>query len=437
MTKSKVVVFWFRRDLRLDDNCALYNALSQDIPVLPVFIFDKNILNELEDRKDKRVNFIYSALQDIQSQLEQWGSSLLVHFDTPFDAFQKIFNEYDVQSVFFNSDYEPYAILRDRDIAELCRLNGTAYNIFKDHVIFEKNEVLKNDGLPYTVFTPYSRKWKENFKNTELHDYTSPKLDKGFLRYSSPFPEIEDLNFSPADLHLVKPEADFEIIKNYHLTRDFPALNKTTRLSVHLRFGTISVRKLAVNAIKLNEQFLNELIWREFFIQILYHFPNVVSREFNPKYRGFSWRMDEEDFKRWCNGETGFPLVDAGMKELNSTGFMHNRVRMVVANFLTKLLLINWQWGEAYFASKLLDYELASNNGNWQWAAGCGCDAAPYFRIFNPETQIERFDPDYEYIKKWIPNFDHENYIPPMVDYKFARSRALDFYKKALHLEKE
>jgi deoxyribodipyrimidine photo-lyase len=431
--KQELNIFWFRRDLRLEDNCALFYALSQNLPVLPVFIFDKNILKKLDDPFDKRVNFIHTTLKKINNQLNGFGSSLRIFYGTPLDAFLQLNSEFQLNSVFLNYDYEPYAISRDRDIANFCSKNSIAFCSYQDHVIFEKNDVVKNDGLPYTVFTPYSKKWKEKLSKTSIYDYTSTNFNTGFLQKNYPFPEIGEINFKVIDLAIPDPIIDSETIKNYHQNRDFPFLDKTSRLSVHLRFGTVSIRKMVLLGAKLNEQFLNELIWREFFIQILYHFPNVVNQEYSTKYRGIAWRHDEEDFDKWCKGETGFPLVDAGMRELNATGFMHNRVRMVVANFLTKILLIDWKWGEVYFASKLLDYELASNNGNWQWAAGCGCDAAPYFRIFNPETQIERFDPEYKYICKWIPDFLPERYITPIVDYKTARERALQFFKSALY----
>jgi deoxyribodipyrimidine photo-lyase len=340
-----------------------------------------------------------------------------------------------VASVYTNTDYEPYAIQRDKEISDFLRLHNISFNAAKDQVIFEKNEVMKNDGTPYTMFTPYSKIWKQKLNENPIISYDSQHLLTNLLK-TKPFrfPLLREIGFETAQYEMPSKVVDFNIISNYDKTRNFPSVNGTSRLSVHLRFGTVSIRQLASKAIELNEQWLNELIWRDFFMMILFHFPKVVNESFKNKYEYILWRNNEKEFELWCKGETGYPIVDAGMRELNETGFMHNRVRMIVASFLTKHLLIDWRWGEAYFAEKLLDYELSSNNGNWQWAAGCGCDAAPYFRIFNPEEQTKKFDPDLNYIRKWVKDFK-QAYLTPIVEHSFARKRALEVYKKSLENE--
>lgn len=429
----KVNIFWFRRDLRLFDNHALFQALEAENPVLPVFIFDTEILDKLDSKTDARVLFIYAEIQKIKAQLEKQGSSLKVFYSNPREAFEKLLHEFEVQTVFANKDYEPKALARDGEIESFLKSKNIDLKLFKDHVIFEENEVLKEDGTPYTVFTPYSKKWKQALQKTEVESFPSEKLTKNFLKIK-PFliPELREIGFEKNSVEFPPPEISEEIIRNYAKTRDLPAINGTTRLGVHLRFGTISIRELTRNALDWSEVFLNELIWRNFFSTILWHFPKVVDKAFKPQYDLIQWRNNEKEFERWCNGETGYPMVDAGMRELNATGFMHNRVRMVTASFLTKHLLVDWRWGEAYFAEKLLDFELASNNGNWQWAAGTGCDAAPYFRIFNPESQQKKFDPNGEYIRKWVPESGKVKYPQPIVEHKFARERALKVYKSAL-----
>ncbi len=431
--KRKINIFWFRRDLRLQDNHALFQALNSGYPVLPVFIFDTEILDKLSSKHDARVSFIFAEIQKIKKELEKNWSSLKIFHTKPSDAFQNLTEQFEIQTVFANKDYEPYAKERDKKVGELLQSKNIGFELFKDHVIFEENEVLKDDGKPYTVFTPYSKKWKQVLDETEIQDFPSEKLTKNFLKTKPfPFPELKELGFEKSAFEIPPPEISEEIIRNYVKTRDFPAINGTTRLGVHLRFGTISIRELTKKAMEWSETYLNELIWRNFFSTILWHFPQVVDKAFKPKYDFIQWRNNEKEFERWCNGETGYPMVDAGMRELNETGFMHNRVRMVTASFLTKHLLIDWRWGEAYFAEKLLDYELASNNGNWQWAAGTGCDAAPYFRIFNPESQQKKFDPKGEHIRKWIPEYGTGKYPQPLVEHKFARERALKVYKSAL-----
>lgn len=425
---SKINIFWFRRDLRLDDNTALTQALKQKENVLSIFIFDKEILSKLTDKKDKRVDYFHQALKSIDDELKKHGSSLKTYFEKPIDAFKQIIEEFDVEAVFYNRDYEPYAIKRDDEIKNFLEKNNIEVFNFKDQVIFENDEIVKNDGLPYTVYTPYSKKWKEAFTLEKIKDEKN-NYSNLYKNNTYQVLSLKEIGFEKTEIEFKNPELSKELIENYNKTRDFPALDATTRLGVALRFGTISVRKCVQFASEYNETWLNELIWREFFTQILYHYPKVVNRSFKEKYENIEWRNNEKDFKIWCEGKTGYPLVDAGIRELNETGFMHNRVRMVVASFLTKHLLIDWRWGEAYFAEKLLDYDLSSNNGNWQWAAGCGCDAAPYFRIFNPEEQQKKFDKEYKYINKWLPKNENN---PPIVEHKFARLRALEVYKKAV-----
>lgn len=429
--KNKVTIFWFRRDLRLEDNIGLSKALNSEFPVLPIFIFDPDILEKLEDKKDRRVDYFHQALQSINKDLKQKGSSIRTFFDRPLPVFKSLMKKYDVGEVYCNRDYDHDAIKRDTEIHQFLKEKEIPFRAFKDQVIFDRNEIVKQDGKPYKVYTPYANKWRETLQKK---DYQPVKMNWKNL-YQLDFKEIlslKEIGFEKTDMTFEKPVLESKIIDNYDKTRDFPAENGTTRLGIALRFGTISIRKCVAFALEHNQTWLSELIWREFFMQILYHFPKVVNHSFKKKYDRIEWRNNEKEFDLWCRGKTGFPLVDAGMRELNKTGYMHNRVRMLVASFLVKDLLIDWRWGEAYFAQKLNDYELASNNGNWQWAAGCGCDAAPYFRIFNPTTQIKKFDKDLKYIKKWIPEFDTKNYPEPIVDHKESRERALIIYKNAV-----
>lgn len=431
--KDAIAVFWFRRDLRLEDNRGLYHALQSGYPVLPVFIFDTEILGRLEEKTDRRVTFITAALEELNRKLVAAGSSLEIYHSTPAVAFRNIMQEFEVRAVFTNTDYEPYATERDGQTAATLKAAGIPMHSFKDQVIFEKGEVVKSDGTPYTVFTPYSRSWKKNLAAKELEPLPSESLTGNFQkREPSKIPSPEELGFISAPALSPVPSVSEEIIRNYHLTRDIPSLEGTTRLGVHLRFGTVSIRSLVRTALTLSETWLNELIWREFFMMILWHFPHVADNSFRKKYDNITWRNNEEEFDRWCNGMTGYPIVDAGMRELNETGFMHNRVRMITASFLAKHLLIDWRWGEAYFAVKLLDYELASNNGNWQWAAGTGCDAAPYFRVFNPAEQTRRFDPQMLYVKRWVPELNSPSCPAPIVDHAMARQRALATYSSGL-----
>ncbi|NLD64919.1 MAG: deoxyribodipyrimidine photo-lyase [Bacteroidales bacterium] len=431
--RDAITLFWFRRDLRLEDNTGLYHALKSGHPVLPVFIFDTEILDRLEEKADRRVAFIMAALGELNKKLIAAGSSLRILHGTPEAAFRKILGEYDVKAVFANRDYEPYATLRDNKVSLLLKATGIPFHSLKDQVIFEKNDVTKSDGTPYTVFTPYSRVWKKQLTPQATEASVPEKFTDRFIKMPpAVIPRPEEIGFSDITTISPVPVINTDIIRNYHLNRDIPSLEGTTRLGVHLRFGTVSIRGLVRTALDLNETWLNELIWREFFMCILWHFPHVTDNAFRSKYDAILWRNNEEEFARWCDGMTGYPIVDAGMRELNATGFMHNRVRMITASFLAKHLLIDWRWGEAYFAAKLLDYELSSNNGNWQWAAGTGCDAAPYFRIFNPAEQTRRYDPELVYVRRWVPEIDSPSYPGPVVDHATARQRALDTYSSGL-----
>lgn len=431
---EQVSVFWFRRDLRFNDNAGLYHALKSEHRVVPIFIFDTNILEELSNKQDKRVQFIYDQLVQIQAQLKERGSSMHVLYTTPEKAFEELTKTYNIQAVYTNHDYEPYAKDRDEEIRGLLSKKDIPLHTYKDQVVFEKEEILKDDGKPYTVYTPYSKKWKAKMKPFYTKPYpTEQYFDNLYQQDAIALPTLQDIGFEPTEYDVQSTELNEDIAKDYHRTRDIPSLKGTTRMSVHLRFGTVSIRQLVNEATDLNEKLLNELIWRDFYQMILWHFPDVVNNAFKKDYDNIAWLNNQQEFEAWCDGQTGYPIVDAGMRELNETGYMHNRVRMVVASFLTKHLLIDWRWGEAYFAEKLLDFDLASNNGGWQWAAGSGCDAAPYFRIFNPYLQTKKFDPELKYIRKWVPEFeDFSKYPQPIVDHDFARKRCLDVYKEAL-----
>jgi deoxyribodipyrimidine photo-lyase len=430
----KLAIFWFRRDLRLDDNAGLYHALRSGSPVLPLFIFDRVILDQLEDKADRRVEFIHLALSDMQELLKENGSTLEIHHGTPPDVFRRLITEYEITAVFTNTDYEPYATQRDADVKRLLAEKGIPFYNYKDQVIFEKEEVLKDDAKPYTIFTPYGRKWRARLNDFYLSSYPVKKYWSDFLRQRpKPIPSLVSLGFKKTGDPFPPDSVKAELIKKYDKQRDYPGIAGTSRMGVHLRFGTVSIRVLARKALELNDTYLNELIWREFYQMILWHFPAVgKGRSFKPAYDDIRWRNNEQEFEKWCVGQTGYPIVDAGMRELNATGFMHNRVRMITASFLAKHLLIDWRWGEAYFAGKLLDFDLASNNGGWQWAAGSGCDAAPYFRVFNPALQTKRFDPDHSYIRHWVPEWEEPGYPPPMVAHEEARKRALAVYAKAV-----
>jgi len=440
----KLQVFWFRRDLRLQDNAGLYHALKSGKPVLPLFIFDSHILSKLSSPKDARVNFINQEIMGLQKELTELSSGIQVYYGKPEEIFAKLLETYDIDSIYCNHDFEPSAIERDEKIAQMAATKGVGFKSFKDQCIFEKDEVCKDDGKPYTVFTPYSKKWKAKLSSKTsksqpnisyyLKAYPCEKYYSHFIQSFrfEPIPTLNEMGFQPSEIAFPSREVSQDLIKQYSTQRDFPAIPGTSHLGIHFRFGTISIREKARKALSLNETFLNELIWRDFYMQILWSFPHVVKAPFKPDYERIAWRNNEEEFKAWCEGKTGYPIVDAGMRELNQTGFMHNRVRMIVASFLCKHLLINWQWGEHYFADKLLDFDLSANNGGWQWAAGCGTDAAPYFRVFNPALQTEKFDKNWVYIKKWVPEINTVNYPKPIVNHDFARKRCLEVYKKAL-----
>jgi len=425
--------FWFRRDLRLEDNVGLYHALNSGVPLRALFIFDKDILDKLDDKHDARLVFIHRQLKKIDLQMREYGSTLLVEYGKPLDVWKKLIKKNSIGKVFSNRDYEPYAIRRDSEIERFLSLGGVEFNQFKDQVIFDRDDVCKDDGSPYTVFTPYSKKWKSILKKNSFTAVPSESLLQNFM------PDISGKIFPLSSIGFDDFLVDFppsilnkKVIQGYEKTRDIPSQDGTSRLSIHLRFGTISIRELFRKASSVSQKWIEELIWREFYMSILWHFPHVENNAFKPVYDRLNWLQDEKGFELWCEGRTGYPIVDAGMRELNQTGFMHNRLRMITATFLTKYLLIDWRWGEAYFARKLLDFDLAANNGGWQWCAGTGVDAAPYFRIFSMDSQTSRFDPDHIYIKKWVPEFNTPKYPKPIVDYKFARQRCLDFYKNGL-----
>ena len=458
MLQPTVSLFWFRRDLRLEDNAGLYHALRGQNPVLPLFIFDREILDDLSNKKDARVEFIHQAVSDLKKQLEEMGSTLLVRYGKPLEIWPQLLQEFDIATVFTNHDFEPYALDRDNEVRQLLKDKGISFQTFKDQVIFEKDEVLKADGTPYTVFTPYSRRWLEKLQTQWrtisgddgepqrvsyfLTSYPTEKYWPKFLKIkdnvifstlqNSSSLSLSDLGFEPSGIEIPPTSVARSLIRNYDKTRDIPSLPGTSRLGIHFRFGTISIREKARNAQRLNTTYLNELIWRDFYSQILGNFPHVVGNPFRRQYDRIAWRDAPEDFEQWKKGLTGYPIVDAGMRELNATGFMHNRVRMIVASFFSKHLLLDWRLGEAYFAEKLLDFDLASNSGGWQWAVGCGTDAAPYFRIFNPSEQTKKFDSEHKYIRKWVPEFGTPSYPKPMVEHTFARERCLATYKSGL-----
>ncbi|WP_026838767.1 cryptochrome/photolyase family protein [Gillisia sp. JM1] len=430
---KKTAVFWFRRDLRLDDNVGFLQALKGEFPVLPIFIFDSEILDDLP-KNDARLNFIFDTLQKMRKELQTKGSSLAMYFGKPAAIFKELFDQYDIQKIYTNRDYEPYAKQRDEKIEKLASDNNVEFLTFKDQVIFEKDEVVKANGDPYVVYTPYMKLWKAEFKKIELEvHYTSQYLDNLIQNSRLPNLSLGDIGFKASTQKVPDYEVTPSLIQDYEAKRNYPAKDATSHLGPHLRFGTVGIRKIMKKAIsEKNEIFWQELIWREFFMQILYHFPDTPTDAFKKKYDRIEWRNNKEEFKKWKTGTTGYPMVDAGMRQLNKSGFMHNRVRMLVGSFLCKHLLIDWRWGEAYFAEKLLDYEMSSNVGNWQWIAGSGVDATPYFRIFNPTTQIKDYDKDLEYIRKWIPEYESFDYPEKMVDHKEARERALSVYKKAV-----
>ena len=429
----KTAIFWHRRDIRIDDNAGLQKALIASTRVIPVFIFDSEIIDKLP-KNDARISFIHSEITELKKVYQSLGSDLIVEYGDPKLVIPKLAQEQNVDAVYTNRDYEPYARSRDAYLFTKLKELNVSFIGAKDHVVFEKEEVLKADGLPYTVFTPYSRKWKSHFQENYVASYPSENHTDSLLKFeqNEELISLKDMGFIKSQMKFPKRSVEQQKISHYQEKRNFPSENGTTLISVHLRFGTISIRSLVNKSLKLSETYLNELIWRDFYQMILFHFPHSAENSFRKQYDLIEWEKNMENFELWCQGKTGYPMVDAGMRELNATGFMHNRVRMVVASFFTKHLLLDWRLGAAYFAEKLLDFELASNTGGWQWAAGCGCDAAPYFRIFNPTAQQHKFDKDFNYIKKWISEFATDKYPEPIVEHKFARERALHRYKKGL-----
>lgn len=431
---KEISICWLRRDLRLEDNAALYHALKGKYPVLLLFIFDSKILSKLQDPKDARVTFIHQTVTHLNDELIKLGSSMVVHHGTPEEIWAKLLQTYQVRSVFTNHDYEPSAKERDDALAEFLASEGIDFKTFKDQVIFEKNEVIKNDGKPYTVFTPYFKQWQQKLTAFHTKAYPTKKYFKNLLQTKHfSIPTLKELGFEKSDQTF--PSKSFAgKLNDYEDKRDYPGADATTHIGMHLRFGTVSIRTAAREAIDQKaEKWLSELAWRDFYMMILWHFPQIPDHAFKPAYDKIKWRNNEKEFKAWCEGNTGYPLVDAGMRQLNTTGYMHNRVRMVVASFLTKHLLIDWRWGEAYFAEKLLDYEMASNVGGWQWSCGCGNDAAPYFRVFNPELQAKKFDPENKYIHHWVPEIKQQKHVKPIVEHAFARERILKIFKEALN----
>ena len=431
--RDNLVIFWFRRDLRLKDNAGLFHALNENNKVLPIFIYDKNTLDKL-NKSDHRLDFIEDSLKKLNNLLKKNDKSISIYYGKPVKVFSELIKKYNVSKVYSNKDYTPYSIKRDKKVEELLKVNNIDFNSFKDHVLFEKFEIVKNDNTPYKVYTPFSRKWLIKMSENKIDFFNSEKYIYKFFNERGKFLTLKEIGFDKSKLNPLVLNLSSDTINNYEKTRNFPSVNGTSKIGIHLRFGTISTREMITKAeASKNKTFLKELVWREFFQQILFHYPHTLNKSFKPKYDRIEWLNNENQFKKWCSGQTGYPLVDAGMRELNQTGFMHNRVRMLVGSFLCKHLLIDWRWGEAYFAEKLYDYETASNVGNWQWVAGCGVDASPYFRIFNPHEQIKKFDKNLIYTKKWVPEFDSNQYVDPIVIHKEARERCLLTYKKALN----
>jgi deoxyribodipyrimidine photo-lyase len=474
MNRYDRALVWFRRDLRAEDNVALSRALDEAGAVYCVFVFDTEILEALPDRNDRRVEFIWHSLVELKSALRALGGDLHVLHGRAREEIPAFALKHQIEAVYANHDYEPAALNRDRDVADHLGAQPCAWHTFKDQVIFEKAEILNAEQRPYVVFTPYKRAWlaKLGGRNTDPypvaeHAAALASADAG------PIPEFESIGFARTNL----PQLDIAVgsagansqfqdflgrIGDYARARDYPAMAGPSRLSVHLRFGTISIRQLVRAAFELDADsenrdgastWLSELIWREFYFSILHHFPHVVGSAFRPEYDNLEWENNESHFRRWCNAETGYPLVDAAMRQINSTGYMHNRLRMVSASFLVKDLHIDWRWGERYFARHLNDFDLSANNGGWQWCASTGCDAQPYFRIFNPVTQSKKFDPQGTFIRSQIPELSdvpdkyvHEpwkmppevqrasgcligqTYPGPIVDHAAARKKALALY---------
>ncbi len=463
---------WFRRDLRSYDHAALSHALRQSAQVHCVFVFDTDILDRLEDRHDRRVDFIWHSVRELQTALAEMGGGLVVRHGSARTLIPELARELGVNAVFANRDYEPEAILRDAAVEEALAADGIPFVTFKDQVIFERDQLLSGSGRPYSVFTPYRNAWLKRVGDADLQLHPVAEHAAALApAVESALPSLPSMGFQHTDLASlgVKPgmsgaaacwRAFEDQLAGYDRLRNLPVLDATSRLSVHLRFGTCSVRELARRAYYASgrgaDTWLSELIWRDFFQMILFFHPRVTNQAYRTEFDGIRWPGSDDHFRAWCAGRTGYPIVDAGMRELNRTGFMHNRVRMIVASFLVKDLLVDWRRGERYFAQKLLDYDLAANNGNWQWAASTGCDAQPYFRIFNPVAQSEKYDPDGGYIRRWVPELaalDNRDihapwrltpieqeiagvvlgrdYPAPIVDHALARERALALFKSA------
>ncbi|TGE15405.1 cryptochrome/photolyase family protein [Hymenobacter elongatus] len=434
---SKIVLFWHRRDLRLHDNAGLAVALQSGLPVVPLFIYDREILDQLPSRRDARVTFIYDEVERLGRQTEQAGGTFLAFYGRPLEVFAQLVQHYEVAGVYTNEDYEPYAAVRDAAIAELIKPAGTEFRVFKDQVIFAKNEILSKSGTPPRVFGAYSKTWLAALRDEHLVPYPSTEhfVESNLmpLAEAAPRPTLEQMGFERYEQFVPAAELPAAaLVSNYHNTRDKPGLvNSSTRRSVHLRFGTLSVRELMQQAKELNPKLLNELIWRDFFMMILWHYPFTATESYDPRLRLVPYRNNEDEFRAWCEGRTGYPLVDAGMRELNQTGYMPNRARIAAAGFLVKHLLIDWRWGDRYFADKLLDYDMSQNVGNWQWMAGTGAVAAPWFRVYSPQSQQEQYDTTFDYVRQWIPEFGTRDYPTPIVEHKFARERAIATFRAA------
>ena len=406
---------WFRRDLRIVDHAALYHALKDSGKVYCVFVFDTDILSHLTDKADRRVDFIWQSVRELQQSLEKLGGGLIIRHGSALVEVPALVVELGVDALYVNQDYEPDAMGRDDMVKRMLQQQDVVCHSYKDHVIFEKNEVLTQSGGAYNVFTPYKKAWLKKLETFFVKAYPVEKHAAALAAQSSPLPSLKELGFHRTELKLAAGMSGAQLlfesfsqrIVHYHEWRDFPSAQGPSYLSVHLRFGTISIRELVRFALSQPgpgaQTWLSELIWRDFYQMLLYHYPNVVGHAFKEKYDKIKWPGSESHFLAWCSGQTGYPLVDAAMRQLNQTGYMHNRLRMVSASFLVKDLQIDWKKGEEYFAQKLLDYDLAANNGGWQWAASTGCDAQPWFRIFNPVTQSEKFDARGDFIRHYIP----------------------------------
>lgn len=463
---------WFRRDLRDYDHAAFYYALKASKQVYCVFIFDTEILNNLSNKADRRVEFIWESVNSLKITLQKRGGDLIVLHGEAIKELPLLAHKLKAQAVFTNHDYEPSTIARDQEVAQNLQMQAIDFNHYKDQVIFEKNEILTLAHKPYSVFTPYKNMWLKHINDFYLRPYPVDSYLANLAKIEpQPLLSLESLEFTRTNLANMRLPIgmdgaatlfnDFvERIKHYKEARDFPSVKGVSYLSVHLRFGTISIRQLARTALQIGglgaETWLSELIWRDFYFQILHHNPQLeAGKAYKPEFESIPFPNQTALFTAWCDGATGYPLVDAAMRQLNSTGFMHNRLRMVAASFLVKDLLIDWRWGERYFAEKLIDYDFSANNGGWQWAASTGCDAQPWFRIFNPITQSQRFDAQGKFIRKYIPELTHcnekeihapwlmpaqrqsyinviigEHYPKPIVDHATQRELALSLYKQ-------